>query len=93
MKNVEISRQKAVSIIKKSFIKDGTLGSIDEAMYGVIQPYKMLKNGKEVLLRTGAKLKMYDKKYYICGYHHSGDDVDYYFKKMKYEDYRSKIRK
>ena len=83
MKNVEITQQKAVAIIRKSFFKDGTLGPIDKAIHEVIQPYVKLQNNEEVLLRTGAKLKMYDKKYYICGYAQDGHDVDYYFQKRK----------
>ena len=83
MKDIEITQQKAVAIIRKSFFKDGTLGPIDEAMYEVIQPYKKLKRGEEVFLRSGAKLKMYDGKYYICGYAQDGHDVDQYFQKRK----------
>jgi hypothetical protein len=82
MKNIEITRQKAVSILQKD-LKDGTLGPVDKAMYEVIQPYKKLQKGEEVILRKGSKLKIYDKKYYICVYAQDGQDVDYYFQKRK----------
>ena len=84
MKTVEISRQKAVSILKRNFIKDGTLGPIDEAIFEIIQPYeRILKRGEEVLLKKGSKLKQIENKIYIYGYAEDGSDVDYYFKRKK----------
>lgn len=83
MKNVEISRQKAIAILKRDIITDGRLGPIDKAMFGAIQPHEMLKRGEEILLKKGSKLKLTENKYYICGYAQDGGDVDYYFKRKQ----------
>jgi len=91
MKNIEISLQKAVAILRSIVIKEGKLYPFDEKMYRLM--FKNFKAGQEILLRTGAKLIMTTeytcqamgviKKYWLLGYHHAGDDVNYYFKKKR----------
>ena len=81
MKNVKISLQKAVWILRLITIKNGTLGPIDEAMYEVL--FGRFKAGQEILLKTGAKLMKYPEGIFLCGYAQDGHDVECYFKKKE----------
>lgn len=75
MKTVEITRQKAVGILKTTIRLRGNAaqGPTASELYNRLMAYGTL------LLMTGAKLIYDEGKFYISGYAQDGSDVDVFF--------------
>jgi len=89
MLNVEITFQKAIAILRKEKIANllRSEEGIDKndplinIMYQVI--LRDFKDGRDILLSSGAKLIKFENKYYIKGYSQDGSDVNTYLKKKE----------
>ena len=75
MKTVEITRQKAVGILKTTIRLMGNTAQRPT----VSELYNDLRTYGTLLLMTGAKLIYDEGKFYISGYAQDGSDVDVFF--------------
>ncbi len=71
MKNVKISLQKVIAILKRDY---------NEYRNGLTY---LNTNYNSVIVKTGAKILRDQNQYWLCGYHYAGEDVDYYFQKRR----------
>ncbi len=77
MKMIEISSQKVIAILKRDLVNDRDCPLQKEMLK---QIFKMLKyDGREILLKSGAKLIKDNNNYFISGYAEDNRDVDCYF--------------
>ena len=79
MKTVEITRQKAVGILKTTIRLMGNAAQEPT----VSELYNMLMEYGTLLLMTGSKLIYDEGKFYISGYAQDGSDLDVFLKKLK----------
>ena len=86
MKDVQITMQKVIGILKRDFFAKHGTDPIARVMFKEIiiekeRTIDRLKSGNQILLRSGAKLFKNDDKYFIGGYADGDHDVDCYFKR------------